>query len=188
MREFKNSFAGPATVKSKYGLRVLEELGVLLAIFEVEQKPFINEKIKPSTFYEGLWRYDCGEVWLYAPSTGRYLEVNIAPNGAWWACVFSGVRVRDTNCVPPLCEPSSVETDHSWYVNIKLELADIERCLGSLDNLQANVTLVLGGCPDVDAPPENLHTIVPLSKMDFHQPEQWQPIEILITDAGSNAV
>lgn len=188
MREFKNSFAGEATVKSTYGLQFIENAAELLATFEVQQLPFFNERVAPSTFYEGLWKYDCGEVWLYAPATGRYIEVNLAPNGAWWACVFSSARVRDTSCIPPVCDTSSVETNFSWFATIKISMADVNRCLGTLDDLQANVTLVLGGCGDDDVPPQNLHSVVPLTIMDFHQPELWQPLESLLTDTSPNAV
>lgn len=188
MREFKSSFAGPASAQAGYCLEVFEEPGVLAVSFEVHQKPAYLESISAGTFYEGLWRYDCGELWLYSPSTQRYVEFNLAPNGAWWASVFSSPRIRDESCIPPICDTSSVERADAWFCSLKVEISEIKRCLGTIEDLHANVTLILGGCPDFDVPLENLHTIVPLPAVNFHMPGHWLPIGMLLTDPNLDRV
>ena len=132
-------------------------------------------------FVEGLWRHDCGELFLFQPSTGRYLEINLAPNGAWWSCAFSGVRTRDVQIDPPQLENiESKPADVGWSAGFSLPLSEVERCLGDSTNLKANVTLILGGCPDISPSLENLHSLATLSAVDFHRPDEWLQLEELL--------
>jgi len=43
-------------------------------------------------FHEQLWEYDVAEFFLSDPVTGNYLEFNLSPNGAHWACLFGSPR------------------------------------------------------------------------------------------------
>lgn len=43
---------------------------------------------------EGLWTQDVAECFLADAATGHYTEYNLSPGGAWWACRYSGPRVR----------------------------------------------------------------------------------------------
>lgn len=45
------------------------------------------------TFWEGLWNYEAVELFIGLSSSNAYLEVNLAPNGAWWCKTFSDYRV-----------------------------------------------------------------------------------------------
>jgi len=48
----------------------------------------IHPKARPGKFTAELWKYDCAEFFLSHPESGRYLEFNLAANGAWWTAEF----------------------------------------------------------------------------------------------------
>ena len=50
-------------------------------------------------FREELWKYDTAEFFIAAADGSPYVEVNLAPNGAWWACAFIAPRVPLTPAV-----------------------------------------------------------------------------------------
>ena len=171
--QFHSSFGGPANVEAVCGLAATED--VLLVHFRVQAIPYYNPEFTAGVYREGLWRYDCGELWLASPETGRYIELNLAPNGAWWSMVFRVARQRDLNCAPPACVTESQIREEQWEASLRISWSEINRCLGDKGIPTANVTLVLGGCPDGDVPPENLHSIVDLrgERPDFHRPQDW---------------
>jgi hypothetical protein len=174
MRRFETSFAGAPKVPASYALTHNE--AELQIEFRVETTPHVCPEAAAGEFYEGLWRFDCGELWLASPVTGRYIEFNLAPNGAWWACVFSAARVRDLGTAPPIVTTQGRFAAEGWTASLSVAWADIRRCLQDEAEPNANLTLVVGGCPDENAPLENLHTVCPLSEVDFHRPQDWQPL------------
>ena len=178
-RAFEQSFAGQAVHSGAYRLLVTE--AGLQVGFVAKKPPVIIELANLNEFYEGLWRADCGELWLASPVNGRYIEVNLGPNGAWWACVFSSNRIRDLACPPPACTDILTEAlGQFWQASLVVPWEDIFRCLQSEEAPTAIVTLILNGCPDVDPPLENLHSAVPLGAVDFHRPQDWVPLSNLI--------
>ena len=95
---FLMSFAGPS--KPFYGYKLeLREDDLKITLSGVKP-PYYNEENLPYGFVEGLWHYDCGELWLCNPENGRYIEFNLAPDGCRWACVFALPRLRDGE-IPP---------------------------------------------------------------------------------------
>lgn len=177
MRTFRTSLAGPATKTGSYSFRVDDD-EIRLEFFSSE---FADCPLEPG-FIEGLWRFDCGELFLFQPETSRYLEINIAPNGAWWSCVFSDVRCRDGGVEPPIIQVMTSDSEEgNWRIGFRLSRREIARCIGSADNLLGNVTLILGGCPETDVPLGNLHSVATLGAVDFHRPHEWVPLEQLET-------
>lgn len=175
--KFDQNFVGSAAISCAYKLDLMQdyfEVG-----FIAEKKPFIDQNAKPG-FREGLWRFDCGELWLSNPEMGRYVEINLAPNGDWWSCVFTSPRLRDLQTDPPQCITEGYPGKDGWFAKLKISRDEIERCLGSTENLVGNVTLVLDGCDHPDEKLENLHSIVPLGAHDFHRPQDWVPLSNLI--------
>jgi hypothetical protein len=178
-RTFPNSFAGPAAYDGAYRLLVTE-LGLEVS-FIAQKVPLMLEMTQKGDYFEGLWRADCGEIWFGCIENGRYIEINLGANGAWWSCAFLSPRVRDLECTPPQCE--NIKTDllgRHWQASMVVPWLEIFRCLQSEDSPVANVTLILGGCPDKNPPLENLHSIVPLGAVDFHRPQDWVPLSDLI--------
>jgi hypothetical protein len=174
MNRFPSSFAGSPKVDASY--RLSEDHRGLMVTFVVNNRAFFTREASEGEFFEGLWKFDCGELWLHDPKSGRYIELNLAPNGAWWSCVFESARRRDRESHSPRCITSSVIEDEFWQASLSISYAEIERCLGTTENLRVNVTLVVGGCPDLDVPLENLHSIAPIAEVDFHRPQDWLPM------------
>lgn len=172
---FDSSFAGAPKAVCGFGLQI--DSNVLSISFTADGAAYYDESVTKASFHEGLWLFDCGELWLSSSKTGRYIEFNLSPSGAYWAQVFSEPRIRDLECPPPqiLGVGSWIEEAH-WTAAFQVSHAEIARCLGDGSEPNANVTIVLGGCPDQDVPLENLHTFWPLKEVDFHRPQDWKPI------------
>lgn len=178
-RSLNETFAGTSIYNAGY--QFLDHEDSFEVKFTLEKWPINATIAEPGAFYEGLWKGDCAEFWIYSAEAQKYLEFNLGPNGAWWTCVFTGPRVRDLSVQPPECETTSVEIPGTgWAASISVSKEEVFRCLGTLDNLRGNVTLLTDGCPDSDPPPENLHTAIPLGDIDFHRPQDWVPLEKLM--------
>ena len=175
---FESSFAGSPKEHAAYKLDIEEDFFEIT--FFAPGPQFFCLDVGPSDFHEGLWRYDCGELWLGNPENGRYLELNLAPNGAFWSCVFTLPRLRDSETRSPLCLTRAMTDMEGWFSTITISRTEVERCLGTSENLIGNVTLILCGCPDVDAPLQNLHSMAELGAIDFHRPQDWVPLSNLI--------
>jgi hypothetical protein len=178
-RKFRTCFAGRAVFSGAYKLKI-EELGIHVT-FTARKTPLLVDSTELNQFCEGLWRADCGELWLASEISGRYIEINIAPNGAWWSCVFTSPRIRDESCSPPICQSvQSTLSRMKWECSAFVSWQDVHRCLCTEKDPVGNVTLVLLGCPDVDPPLRNLHSIAHLGAHDFHRPQDWVPLSNLI--------
>ncbi|MBS1703757.1 MAG: hypothetical protein JST12_18985 [Armatimonadetes bacterium] len=177
-RGFETSFAGPPKAEAAYKIDIDDE--TIKVSFMSPLPAFYDTPYEPSEFIEGLWRWDCGEFWLFNPATGRYLEFNLSPTGAKWACVFVSPRVRADGTPPPKTRTEAWPGPNGWVATISIRHEEIQRCLGPSDGLRANATIILGGCPDEDPPLENLHSAVPLGAVDFHRPQDWVPLTKLI--------
>lgn len=176
-KPFLRSIGGEAKKRGDYAFNVQDnviELG-----FKSYESPYVSDA---TGFHEGLWHFDCGELFLLQPATGRYLEINLAPNGAWWSCVFTDVRQRAADIMPPQVEVwSDSVTEAGWSAGFRLPMVEVERCLGSSKGLSGNITLILGGCPDRQVTLENLHSVAKLGAVDFHQPHEWLTLSDLQT-------
>ena len=49
----------------------------------------IHPEARPGEFTEELWMYDTAEFFVADAEGKQYLEFNLCPNGAWWACTFT---------------------------------------------------------------------------------------------------
>jgi len=124
----------------------------------------------PHEFFEGLWEFDVAEAFILEPESGRYLEVNLAPNGAWWACLHSGIRERETR------QPSFEGTEalgkiepNRWEASLFLP----DSLFSSLEGLRINATFIL------NSPAQTFHSLakLPGEQPDFHQPDHFLPLE-----------
>jgi len=122
-------------------------------------------------FLTELWRYDVAELFLLEPESGRYLEINLAPNGGWWACWF--VRMREPSPEQPNFESLSIHakgelSESHWEASIRLPLSLFENPA----TLRYNFTAI------VNSPKQRFLTAFPLGpeQPDFHQPSRFQPL------------
>jgi hypothetical protein len=54
----------------------------------------VLEPAVDAQFVEGLWHTTVAEAFIACQISGRYLELNLAPSGNWWAAGFSSPRQR----------------------------------------------------------------------------------------------
>lgn len=121
-------------------------------------------------FREELWRYDTAEFFIAAAAGAPYMEINLSPKGAWWACAFSAPRVA---AQPPVV-PAGVVTDghcdeNGWACRIRIPLKELEKMGIDPKNCRLAATAILNTPNDV-----YLTTADDVSgNPDFHRPHAW---------------
>jgi len=141
----------------------------------------------PGLFKAQLWRHDVAELFLCNPATGRYLEFNLAPNAAWWSCVFQGPRMRVCEKDIPLAGVGTWATlaaDGSWMAAAAIPLQTLHEAIGFDENSTINVTFILR------APDQRYISVADLGggEPDFHRPDQFEALEIEPLPVLSQAV
>lgn len=124
-------------------------------------------------FQPGLWRYDTAEFFIARPDASRYLEFNLSPNGAWWACVFSAPRVPDAALEGwrPQAQASGCCAGAGWECQALIPIADL-RFVG-IDPACCR----LAACAILESPSQIFLTTAesPSGEPDFHLPLHWPP-------------
>lgn len=137
------------------------------------RKPaFLHPKSRPGGFHAELWRYDVAELFLADPSSGRYFEFNLAPNGAWWTCEFTAPRVRAEEAeiaMPEVATYSEMAADGTWVAAMAIPLHLLRARLDYGPQTRLNVTMILG------SPEQKFLSATDLGKgqPDFHQPDRF---------------
>lgn len=132
----------------------------------------IHPKARPGAFQAELWRYDVAELFLADPVSGRYLELNLAPNGAWWSCEFTAPRVRADEqdiAMPEVATFSEMAADGSWVAAMAIPLDLLRARLDFGPRTKLNVTMILG------SPEQRFLSAADLGpgEPDFHQPDRF---------------
>ncbi len=129
-------------------------------------------------FREHLWKYDTAEFFIATMDGSRYMEFNLAPNGAWWAAAFTGPRVVN-EAVPALpqgvsatgragaggweCEAS---LPLSWLALMGIEPGKAPCRVAAAAILESPAQLFLTTATDLSGAP------------DFHRPRAWEEAEL----------
>lgn len=125
--------------------------------------------VEPGSFMEGLWQGDVAELFLADPDDGSYLELNLAPNGAWWAAKFIEPRVRSQQ----QANYQAIVTSYwqridanSWCAALRMPLDFLQKEIGFSSRTTGNVTAIL------NSPTQTFHSAskLPGAEPDFHQP------------------
>lgn len=128
----------------------------------------VHPDARPGEFSPNLWQHDAAEFFLVHPDRDRYLEFNLAPNGAWWSCEFTAPRQRTRTVDEPF--PGVTTTgrvhDDSWEATASLPLDLLRDRFQFGPGSRLNVTATLR------QPGPSFLTACPLGpgKPDFHQP------------------
>ena len=143
-----------------------------------EKRASISPDAGPREFTEGLWRYDVAELFIKDRHSDRYLEFNLAPNGAWWSAEFIGPRVRACSENIPIVgikTYSKVSVDGGWKVAASIPLSFLESDFSFGQGSRVNVTFI------VDSPEQKFLSIAALPgvKPDFHQPHYFEEVELI---------
>ncbi len=125
-------------------------------------------------FQELLWKYDTAEFFIATAEADRYVEVNIAPNGAWWSAAFTGPRV--VNPAFP-ARPEGVcargqSREQGWECSISIPLAYL-RLMG----IEPGSTPCRIAATAILNSPEQLFLTTATNtsgKPDFHHPWDWE--------------
>lgn len=136
----------------------------------------IHPAARPGRFTPELWQHDVAELFVAEPGSGRYLEFNLAPNGAWWSCEFTGARERaeETDVVfPDVATYAELAPDGGWVaaMSVPLDLLRARVDLGEGSTL--NVTFIL------ESPGQRFLTVADLGagEPDFHRPDRFPFVE-----------
>jgi hypothetical protein len=135
----------------------------------------LHPRARPGAFQAELWKHDVAELFLADPAGGRYLEINLAPNGAWWSCEFTAPRVRaeETDIfLPDVATFADLAADGSWLAAIALPLDVLRARLGFGPTTRANATFLLG------SPEQRFFSANDLGggEPDFHIPQRFSPL------------
>lgn len=142
-----------------------------------------HPKSRPGLFCAELWMHDVAELFLLDPESGRYLELNLAPNAAWWSCEFTAARRRAEEvdiAVPDVQTWSDLAPDGAWVAAMAVPLDVLRARMGFGAKTRANVCMILG------SPKQRFFSAAPLGdgEPDFHRPERFaetrfQPLSAL---------
>lgn len=126
-------------------------------------------------FVEGLWKYTVVELFLGEKNSDEYLEFNLSPDGAWWACAFRSYRERSGRDLASLeVETFSRALDNNfWECALSFPLPRSE-----LDLVTCNVTAIIGHEEQIFLAAKAKSEQEP----DFHLKEIRQPPKILSVD------
>ena len=128
-------------------------------------------------FAENLWHRDVAEFFVASPAADRYIEFNLSPRGAWWACLFSGPReALPAQPAPDFCRASGVFGAQGWDAQARVPLAFLEGIGLPLASCRLAVAAIL------ESPEQIFLTTAPMQgpKPDFHRPWDWmEPIRCL---------
>lgn len=138
----------------------------------------LHPKSRPGSFLAELWRYDVAELFLADPESGRYFEFNLAPNGAWWSCEFTGPRMRAEDvdiAMPEIATFADLAPDGSWMAAMAIPLDLLRARLDFGLNTHANVTMIL------ESPTQRFFSAVDLGpgEPDFHQPQAFSKVSFI---------
>jgi hypothetical protein len=132
----------------------------------------VHPAARPGLFQAELWRHDVAELFLADPGSGRYLEFNLAPNGAWWSCGFVAPRVRAEEQERPLAGVTTyadLAPDGGWVAAAAIPLESLREWLDFGETTTGNVTMILG------SPEQRFLTVADLGPgdPDYHRPARF---------------
>jgi len=151
-----------------------------------------HPKSRPGLFCADLWKHDVAELFLADPKGGRYLELNLAPNAAWWSCEFTAARRRadlEDIAVPDVKTWSDLAPDGAWVAAMAVPLDVLRARVGFGAGTRANVCMILG------SPEQRFFSATSMGdgEPDFHRPDRFdgvdfKPLSALGWDPGPPSV
>lgn len=135
----------------------------------------LHPQARPGAFQAELWRYDVAELFIADPASGRYLEFNLAPNGAWWTCEFTAPRVRAEQveiAMPEIATFAEMAPDGSWLSAMAIPLDLLKARLNFGSETKVNIAMIL------NSPDQKFLSAADLGKgePDFHQPQAFSAV------------
>lgn len=128
---------------------------------------------RPGRFLPELWKHDVAELFLTDPTTGRYMEFNLSPNGAWWSQVFSAPRVAvGEGPIPGVETFAELAPDGGWVAAMAIPRDFLGSEMNFGESSRLNVCFILG------SPEQRFLSAADLGggEPDFHRPERFSPL------------
>ena len=125
----------------------------------------------PSQFKADLWKYDVAEFFLRSADHSRYLEFNLAPNGAWWSSAFISPRQTapgEPTPIPGVTTSAQHDAD-SWQAMASIPLPWLQDHYGFGEKTTLNATFILNSPQQIFLTAGNLGGGEP----DFHRPDHF---------------
>lgn len=127
-------------------------------------------------FMRGLWQFDCAELFIADPRSGRYLEFNLAANGAWWSAEFVAPRQRADErdlAFPEVATFADLSPDGGWLSAMSVPLDLLTARIDWSAYSRVNVTFI------TRSPAQQFVSASPLpgATPNFHQPKHFSPVE-----------
>ncbi len=142
------------------------------------QPAVIHPDAQPGKFTADLWKYDVAELFFADPVSGRYIEFNLASNGAWWQAEFVAPRIRDRMediVMPGVHTFADSSESGTWVAAMAVPLDMLRARVGFGPETKANVSFVVNSPDPVHLSANELAGEVP----DFHQPRKFSRIEVV---------
>ncbi len=161
-------YGNPIAVPVEYSFTIEGEYFVFRAAQAAPVQ--IHPTAQPGEFTEELWMYDTAEFFVAGAEGNPYLEFNLCPNGAWWACAFSAPRVRDAAAGMPLDVRTTGEvTEQGWSCSARIPVSYLRSLDIDLHSCRLAATCILNS-PEY----QFLTTADDQSgEPDFHRPWGW---------------
>ncbi len=125
-----------------------------------------------------LWKYDVAEFFLRGEDAKPYMEINLAPNGAWWAAVFDEPRVEHPgfDAAAMAVRSRGLCDDRRWEAELRLPLATLRELGWDPEELRASACAVLR---QKDGSYRYASTSMQVGeKPDFHRPWHWPTVQM----------
>ena len=130
----------------------------------------IHPEAQPGQFKEELWKYDTAEFFVADAEGKNYMEFNLCPNGAWWACAFNAPRVRDAAAGVPVGVITSGDVSATgWSCSARIPLSYLRSIDIDVASCRLVATCILNS-------PDYLFLTTSddqSGKPDFHRPLSW---------------
>jgi hypothetical protein len=136
----------------------------------------LHPQARPGAYVAELWRHDCAELFLAHAASGRYLEFNLAANGAWWSAEFVAPRERSEAwdiAFPEVATFAELSPAGGWMSAIAIPRDLLEARIAYGDETRLNVTFISG------SPKQRFFSAnkLPGDAPDFHQPLHFSRVQ-----------
>ena len=159
-----------------FSMRLEEEELVMHA--QREASASLKPGSRGGEFTPLLWKYDVAEFFLRDREVQPYMEINLAPNGAWWAAVFDDPRVDHPgfDAAAMAVRSRGQCNDLRWEAELHLPLVTLRELGWTLEGLHASACVVLRQkSGSYRYASTSMQTA---EKPDFHRPWYWPPVQI----------
>jgi hypothetical protein len=142
--------------------------------------PFKPESFEQShacnSFVEGLWERDVIEFFLLDSESGKYVEFNFSPTGAWWCMLFDEYHRRSIS--PSFITASVLQiatSTEEWSIIVSVNIATLPFCIKF--STQFHVTSIIHNPKPTYLSSSSPHEFPP----DFHRRDCFQDLNLQIS-------